>query len=134
MVVRSDVATFGPFTYRGEDAVFVFLVWPQNHEREMREDMANKRPLVMRKEDWQKHRNATDCHICNKRLVKDLFLDSISVYDPDSGKYCGQSHRICCFTAMKTFIGPRRERNQKMESINGSQTIRRRVYSAQIHC
>ena len=33
MVVRSDGTTFGPFTYRGEDAVYVFLVWLQNHER-----------------------------------------------------------------------------------------------------
>ena len=115
MVVRSDGGTFGPFTYRGEDAVFVFLVCLQNHEREMREDMANKRPLVMTNEDWQKHRNVTDCHICNKSLVKDLFLDSISVHDPDSGKYCGQSHRRCCFMAMKTFMGPKRERKAKVE-------------------
>ena len=79
MVVRSDGATFGTFTYRGEDAVYVFLVWLQNHEREMREDTDNKRPLVMTNEDWQKHRNATDCHICNKSLVKDLFLDTISL-------------------------------------------------------
>ena len=35
MGVRSDGATFGQFTYRGEDAVFVFLVWLLNHEREM---------------------------------------------------------------------------------------------------
>ena len=51
MVVRSDGATCGPFTHRGEDAVFVFLVWLQNHEREMREDMPNKRALVMTNED-----------------------------------------------------------------------------------
>ena len=51
----------------------------------MREVIANKRPLVMTPKDWQKHRNATDCHIRNKSLVKDLFLDSISVHDPDSG-------------------------------------------------
>ena len=31
----------------------------------------------------------------NKGLVKDLFLDSIEVYDPDNGKYYGQSHRRC---------------------------------------
>ena len=47
MVVRSDAETFGSFTHRGEDAVFAFIAWLQNHEREMREDMANKRPLVM---------------------------------------------------------------------------------------
>ena len=85
-VVRSDGQTQGPIIYRGEDAVFVFLAYLQNHEREMREDMANKRPLVMTNEDWQKYRNATECHICNKSLVKDLYRNSMEVYDPDSGK------------------------------------------------
>ena len=114
MVVRSDGGTFDPFTHRGEDAVFVFIAWLQNHEREMREDMANKRPLVMTNEDWQKHRNAVDCHIRNKRLVKDLFLDSIPVHDPDTGKYCGQSHRRCCFMARKHFMGPQIERKERI--------------------
>ena len=115
MVVRSDGATFGPFIQRREDAVFVFLLWLQNHEREMREDMANERPPVMTNEDWQKHRNVTNCHICNKSLIKDLFLDSISVHYSDSGKYCRQSHRRNCFMAMKRFTGPKRERTAKDE-------------------
>ena len=67
-VVRSNGQTHGPIIYRGEDAVFVFLTYLQNHGREMHEDMANKRPLVMTNEDWQKHSNATECHICNKSL------------------------------------------------------------------
>ena len=113
IAVRSDGKLFGPFTHRGRDAVYVFLSWLQNNEREMREDMANKRPLVMTPEDWKNHRKATDCHICNKSLVKDLFLDSISVYAPETGKYCGQSHRSCCIAAMKSFTGPRRERQPK---------------------
>ena len=115
MVMRSDGATFGSFTYRGEDAVFVFIVWLLNHERKMREDTENKRQLVMTPEDWQKHRNATNCHICNKSLVKDMFLDSISLHDPDSGKYCGQSHRRYCFMTMKNYMGPKRERTPKDE-------------------
>ena len=73
-VVRSDGQTQGPIIYIGEDAVFVFLTYLQNHEREMREDMANKRPLVMTNENWKKQMNATECHICNKSLVKDLYL------------------------------------------------------------
>ena len=55
LVVRSDGQTHGPITYGGEDAVFVFLTYLQNHEREMREDVANKMPLVMTNENWQKH-------------------------------------------------------------------------------
>ena len=42
IVVRSDGKAFGPFTHRGKDAVYMLLVWLQNHEREMREDMAKK--------------------------------------------------------------------------------------------
>ena len=115
IAARSDGQLFGPFTHRGRDAVYVFLRWLQNHEKEMREDMAHKRPLVMTPEDWKKHRKATDCHICNKCLVKGTFLDSISVHDPNTGKYSGQSHRGCCFAAMKSLTGPRRERQPKDE-------------------
>ena len=77
---------FGPFNNRGRDAVYVFLMWLQNHEREIREDMANKRPPEMTPEDLKKHRGATDCHICKKRLVKEMFCDSMAVYDYGSGK------------------------------------------------
>ena len=119
LVVRSDGQTFGPYTYRGEDAVFVFLRWLQNHEMEMRKDMENKRPLVMTEQDWQKYKRARECYICNKSLYKDLYLDSRAVYDLVSGKYSGQSHRSCCFTAMKNLCseifkwpGKRKRRNQ----------------------
>ena len=115
LVVRSDGQTFGPFTHKGEDAVFVFVTFLQNHGREMREDMASKRPLVIMNEDWQKHRNATECHICNKSLVKDLYCDSVAVYDPDSGKYCSQSHRRCYHQAAKNKHVPRDGRKPKDE-------------------
>ena len=85
LIARSDGQTYGPFTYRGEDAVYKFLTSLMAHENKMREDMANKKPLAMTKEDWKTHRKATECHICNKSLYKDLYLDSMEVYDPDSG-------------------------------------------------
>ena len=47
MVVRSDRRTEGPFIYRGEDAIYVFITYLLDHERKMREDMESKRPLVM---------------------------------------------------------------------------------------
>ena len=96
-----------PCTYRGEDAVYAFLRYLLDEEKEMREDMANNRPLVMTKEDWQKHRNASECHICNKSLFKDHYLDSMEVFDPDSGKYCGQSHRKCYHKAVNNRYAPR---------------------------
>ena len=92
LVVRSDRETFVPFTYRGEDAVYTFPMFLLNHEREMREDITNKRPLVMTNEDCQKHRSVTECHICNKTFLKDLYCDSMTVYDPDSGKYIDHDH------------------------------------------
>ena len=113
LVVRSDGQTFGPYTHRGEDAVFVFLTWLKGHEREMREDMENKRPLVMTNEDWQKHRNAGECHICNKSLYKDLYLDSMAVYDPDTKKYSGQSHRRCYHQAVNNRYVPYERRRPK---------------------
>ena len=113
VIARSDGQTFGPYTYRGEDAVYVFLRYLLNHEIEMREDMENKRPLVMTNQDWQKHRNAAECYICNKSLYKDLYLDSMEVYDPYSGKYCGQSHRRCYHQAAKNRYAPREIRKPK---------------------
>ena len=113
VVVRSDGQTSGPYTYRGEDAVYVFLRYLLNEEIEMREDMSNKRPLVMTNEDWQKYRNAAECHICNKSLYKDLYLDSMEVFDPDSGKYFGQSHRRCYHQAANNRYAPREIRKPK---------------------
>ena len=108
--VRSDGKIYGPFNYRGEDAVYVFLRWWQDHEKQMRAELENKRPLVMTEEDWNKHRTATDCHICNKSLVRDKLLGSVSVHNPYTGVYCGQGHRNCLFTEMKKFTGQPHEK------------------------
>ena len=113
VVVRSDGQTRGPYTYRGEDAVFVVLSLLQDDEKEMRKDMANNRPLVMTNEDWRKYRNAAECHICNKSLYKDLYLDSMEVFDPDSGKYCGQSHKRCYHRAANNRYAQREIRKPK---------------------
>ena len=57
--------------------------------------------------------NTTKCHICNKSLYKDLYLDSMEVFDPDSGKYCGQSHRRCYHQAAKNRYALREIRKPK---------------------
>ena len=74
LIVRSDGQAFGPVTYRGEDAVYNFLRILLVEEKRMREDMANKRPIAMTNSDWQKHKKATECHICNKSLFKELYI------------------------------------------------------------
>ena len=113
VVVRSDGQTSPPQNYRGEDAVYNFLKYLLEEERKMREYMANKRPLVMTSEDWQKYRNAAECHICNKSLYKGLYLDSMEVFDHDSGKYCGQSHRKCYHKAANNRYAPHEIRKPK---------------------
>ena len=115
IVVRSDGKLTGPFNYKGPDAVYAFLLKLQEQEKEMRKDMANARPLVMTPYDWQAYRNAVECHICNKGLVRDQYCDSMAVYDYDSGKYCGQSHRSCYHQAAKNKYTPKERRQLKDE-------------------
>ncbi|KAL9988589.1 hypothetical protein ACROYT_G003048 [Oculina patagonica] len=92
-VVRSDGRNKRPVVYRGKNAVEVFLKQLLKEENLIRNSLAIPKPLVMEAEDWEKHKNATRCHICDKILIKDLFLDSLSVWDHDTGRYCGQSHK-----------------------------------------
>ena len=115
MVVKSDGEVLGSKVYRGENAVGKFLSDILQEEGAIRESLATPKPIVMTAEDWQKHKNATECYICNKRLIKDHFLDSIPVCDHDTGSYCGQSHKGCYYFALKQmeFIGPQRERKER---------------------
>ena len=71
----------------------------------------------MTPEDWQNHKNATECHIGDESLFKDSFLDSTPVCDPNTDRYCGQSHKMCYYVAMKNieFIGPKQQRKQRDE-------------------
>jgi len=52
-----------------EAMVYVLLTSILEDERQMQAYIADKKPLVMTPEDWEKHKNATGCHICNKSLV-----------------------------------------------------------------
>ena len=81
----------------------------------IRESLATPKSIEMTAEDWEKHENATECHICDKSLIKDRFLDSIPVCDHDTGSYCGQSHEGCYYFALKQmkFIGPKREKQDR---------------------
>ncbi|KAL9957602.1 hypothetical protein ACROYT_G034521 [Oculina patagonica] len=114
-VVRSDGRNKRPVVYRGKNAVEVFLKQLLNEENLIRKSLATPKPLVMTAKDWEKHKNATECHICTKSLIKDLFFDSLPVWDHDTGRYCGQSHKCCYYAALKkiNFVGPKRERKEK---------------------
>ena len=126
-VARSDGQTFGPYTFRGEDAVFVFLTYLQNHEREMHKHMANKRPLVMTNE-WQKHMNATDA--CTKTYISTRWPFMILIQENTATKATED------VTIRRQKINMRRAKleNRKMKSINGSQTPRKHACFVQTHC
>ena len=106
-VVRSDGEFSGPKVYRGENAVGTFLFDILQEEVKIRESLAAPKPIVMTAEDWEKYKNATDCHICNKSLIKDELLDSLPVWsieDGESGEKCsykGRGHKKCFYRAQK---------------------------------
>lgn len=71
----------------------------------IRESFATPQPLVMTTEDCEKKKQATECHICNKSLIKDLFLYSIPVFIVvKATKFC-----YCVELKKMEFIGPKRE-------------------------
>ena len=115
MAVRSDGKVVGSNTFRGENAVGTFLSDILQEEVKIRESLATPKPIDMTAEDWQKFKNAKDCHVCNKSLIKDESLDSMPIWDHDTGSYCGQSHKGCYYAALKKikFVGPKRERKEK---------------------
>jgi len=76
MVVRSDGEVTGSKVYRGKNAVGTFLSDILEEEEKIRESLAAPKPIEMTTEDWEKFKNATDCNICNKSLIKYEFLDS----------------------------------------------------------
>ena len=81
MVVRSDGEVLVSKVYRGDNAVRTFLGDILQEEVKIRESLAAPKPIVMTAEEGEKFKNATDCHICNKSLIKDEFLDSLPVFN-----------------------------------------------------
>jgi len=100
-VVRSDGEVLEPEVYRGINAVGTFFSDILQEEVKIRDILAAPRPIVMAPKDWWKFTSATDCHICNKSLIKDEFLDSLPVWsieeDSEGGEkrsYKSQGHKI----------------------------------------
>jgi len=81
MVVRSDGKVVCSKAYRGENAVGKFLSDILQEEEKIRESLATPKPIVMTWKDWENFKKATDCHICNKALIKDEFTDSLPVWN-----------------------------------------------------
>jgi len=89
LVVTSDGKVVGSNTYRGENAVGTFLSDILQEDEKIRVSLATPEPIDMTAEDWEKFKNANDCHVCNKSLIKDEFLDSMPIWNHDTGSYCG---------------------------------------------
>ena len=103
VVVRSDGKVTGPFVYRGKNSVRTFLKSLTMVKDKIREQLAQVEPLAMTKEDWHDYKTATNCHICEKNLVKENFLDSMPVFTKveKESKYQGQYHKRCFYNKRK---------------------------------
>jgi len=79
--VRSDGKVTGWRVYRGEKSVERFFEDIVQEYVKIRETLSVVVPLEMKPEDWLRFKNAKDCHICEKSLIKDEFLDSLPVWN-----------------------------------------------------
>ena len=92
--------------------------------------------------DWENFKKATDCHICNKSLIKDEFLDSLTVWNiEEAGEegsekwiYWGQGHKKCFYMAQKEQkLGVQRlerleDEKDQLEAKSGNMFVLRRIF------
>ena len=83
--MKSDRKVMSLRVYRGENAVSNFLENILREEKEIRKNLAVPKPIKMMQADWKEFKTATDCHICDKTLVKEEFLNSLPVWFLDAG-------------------------------------------------
>ena len=80
IVVKSDGELTGSKVYRGEEAVKLFLESIMQEKKKIRESLAVAKPVIMTQEDWDDFKHAENCYICEKKLVKENYWDSLPVY------------------------------------------------------
>ena len=81
----------GEKVYRGENAVGIFPSDILQEETKITESLEVPKPVVMTAEDWEKFKNVTECHICNKSVMKENLLDSLPVWNNETNHYLGQA-------------------------------------------
>ena len=89
--VWCDRKTEAPVEYRGPNAAEHFLRALQEEERGIQEVLANPQNMRMTSADWESHRTASRCHVCDGLLEG----DSVRDYCQITGKYRGAAHNAC---------------------------------------
>ena len=105
IVVKSDGEVTGSKVYRGENAVKSFLESIVQEKEKIIETLTKPEPIKMTHEDWYDFKNAYNCYICEKKLEKENYWDSLPVYTrgliTGEDDYQGQYHRRCFFNEQK---------------------------------
>ncbi|KAK3800219.1 hypothetical protein RRG08_007560, partial [Elysia crispata] len=91
VVVRCDGKTEAPAKYRGPNAAEHFLRALQVEERGIQKVLAKPQDMRMTRADWESHRTASRCHVCDKPLEGDSVKDHCHI----TGKYRGAAHNAC---------------------------------------
>ena len=89
--VRCDGQTEVPVEYRGPDAAEHFLRALQEEERGIKGSLANPQAMRMTSSDWESHRTARRCYVCDDLLKGDSVRDHCHI----TGKYRGAAHSAC---------------------------------------
>ena len=89
--VRCDGKTEAPVEYRGPDAAEHFLRALQEEERGIKGVLSNPQAMLMTRADWETHRTARRCHVCDGLLEGDSVRDHCHI----TGKYRGAAHSAC---------------------------------------
>ena len=91
VVVRCDGKTEAPAQYRGPNTAEHFLRALQVEERGIQKVLAKPQDMRMTRADWERHRTASSCHVCDKPLEGDSVKDHCHI----TGRYRGAAHSAC---------------------------------------
>ena len=77
--------------YRGPNEAEQLLKELQEEEHKIKDVLSNSKDIIMRREDWQAHEAATNCHVCEKPLEGESVRDHCHI----TGSYRGAAHNAC---------------------------------------
>ena len=114
-----------------------FLARLQQLEREIRSELAEKKPLIMTRKDWKAFNEAEKCHICNKDLIRHNEKDERELWCP-TGFYWGKAHRykkepiesnrpVSCYTSTMELLATD-ENEKRMKEWQARNYNRKRAY------